>query len=456
MEIWCNESQERYVMAIAVEMVDEFVKIAKRERCPFSIVGVATEEKELIFTDRLFSQDLINLKMSTLFGKPPKMLRQDVTRHIERAEFDSSLATFLPQTQTIAERLPSAVERVLGLPSVGSKSFLITIGDRTITGLVTCDQMVGPWQVPVADVAVTRSSYGFHVLCGEAMAMGERTPLALLNPGASARMAVAESLTNLVAAHVGDLSRIKLSANWMCAASKEGEGAALYGAVRAIGLDLCPALGVGIPVGKDSMSMSMKWREVETQAQKEVSAPLSLIVTAFAPVEDVRNTWTPHLRTDVDEPTSLVFFDLANGKERMGGSALAQVFKEIGAAAPDVEDPAVLKAFFQGCQDIKKSNSDFVLAYHDRSDGGLFTAIVEMCFAGRVGVEISLDALHGIENPISTLFNEELGAVVQVRQSQLNSLHCSTTSVSRPPRFTPLAASMLRSMTKLSQSSTKH
>ena len=214
-------------------------------------------------------------------------------------------------------------------------------------------------------------------------------------------MAVAESLTNLVAAHVGDLSRIKLSANWMCAASKEGEGAALYEAVRAIGLDLCPALGVGIPVGKDSMSMSMKWREVETQAQKEVSAPLSLIVTAFAPVEDVRNTWTPHLRTDVDEPTSFVFFDLANGKERMGGSALAQVFKEIGAAAPDVEDPAVLKAFFQGCQDIKKSNSDFVSPYRDRSDGGLFTAIVEMCFAGRVGVEISLDTLHGIENPVS-------------------------------------------------------
>ncbi|KAF8196577.1 hypothetical protein BJ912DRAFT_955708 [Pholiota molesta] len=318
--IWCNENK-----------VEDFVQIAKRERCPFSIVGVATKEEELIVTDRL-------LKMSTLFGKP-----QD----------------------SLSERLPSAVDRVLRLPSVGSKSFLITIGDRTITGLV-----------PVADVAVTRSSYGFDVVCGEAMAMGERTPLALLSAGASARMAVAESLP-----------------------TSRSHG-------------LVPALGVGIPVGKDSMSMSMKWREGEEQ--KEVSAPLSLIITAFAPVKD--------LRTDIGEPTSLVFFDLANGKERMGGSALAQVFKEIGATAPDVEDPAVLKAFFQGCQAVKSADPGLVLAYHDRSDGGLFTTIVEMAFAGRVGVEISLDALHSIENPIATLFNEELGAVVQVRQSQLSEL----------------------------------
>ncbi|KAF9483101.1 phosphoribosylformylglycinamidin [Pholiota conissans] len=420
MEIWCNESQERYVLAIAQDKVEDFVHIAKRERCPFSIVGVATKEEELVVTDRLFKQDVIKLKMSTLFGKAPKMSRKDNTRRIERAEFDSSLSSFLPTTTTLAQRLPAAVERVLRLPSVGSKSFLITIGDRTITGLVTRDQMVGPWQVPVADVAVTRSSYGFDVVCGEAMAMGERTPLALLNAGASARMAVAESLTNIVAAHVGDISLVKLSANWMCAASKEGEGAALYEAVQAIGMDLCPALGVGIPVGKDSMSMSMKWREGDEQ--KEVSAPLSLIITAFAPVKDVRNTWTPQLRTDFSESTSLVFFDLANGKERMGGSALAQVFKEIGATAPDVEDPAVLKAFFQGCQGVKSTNPDLILAYHDRSDGGLFTTIVEMAFAGRAGVNISLDALHSVENPISTLFNEELGAVVQVRQSQLNDL----------------------------------
>ncbi|PPQ80199.1 hypothetical protein CVT25_003553 [Psilocybe cyanescens] len=440
MEIWCNESQERYVLAVADDRVDEFVAIAQRERCPFSIVGVATKEKELIVTDRLLKKDVIRLKMSTLFGKAPKMQRRDTTRRIIRAEFDSSLVTLLPNVATLSERLPLAVERVLRLPSVGSKSFLITIGDRTITGLVTRDQMVGPWQVPVADVAVTRSSYGFDVVCGEAMAMGERTPLALLNAGASARMAVAESLTNLVAAHVGDLSNIKLSANWMCAASKEGEGAALYEAVQAIGMDLCPALGVGIPVGKDSMSMSMKWQE--GSEQKEVSSPLSLIITAFAPVTDVRNTWTPQLRIDVDEPTSLVFFDLANGKQRMGGSALAQVFKEIGAEAPDVEDPAVIKAFFKGCQDIKINNPGLVLAYHDRSDGGLFTTIVEMAFAGRVGVEVSLDALHSVRDPISTLFNEELGAVVQVRQSQLNDLIAVFNNASFPSTSIHVIASV--------------
>lgn len=420
MEIWCNESQERYVMAIEVDKVEKFVSIARRERCPFSIVGVATAEENLIVTDRLFNKDVIRLKMSTLFGKPPKMSRKDVTRQINRPKFDSSLAKYLTSTETLSERLSSAVDRVLHLPSVGSKSFLITIGDRSITGLVTRDQMVGPWQVPVADVAVTRSSYGFDVICGEAMAMGERTPIALLSAVASARMAVAESLTNLVAATVGDLSRIKLSANWMCAASKEGEGAALYEAVEAVGMELCPALGVGIPVGKDSMSMSMKWKE--GQEQKEVSSPLSLIVTAFAPVEDVRSTWTPQLRTDIKEDTSLVFFDLANGKQRLGGSALVQVFKEIGTEAPDVENPAVLKAFLQGCQDAKAHAPSLILAYHDRSDGGLFTTIVEMCFAGRVGVEISLGALNAGGNPISTMFNEELGAVVQVRQSDFGQL----------------------------------
>ncbi|KAF8807873.1 phosphoribosylformylglycinamidin [Phlegmacium glaucopus] len=420
MEIWCNESQERYVMAIEVDKVGAFMSIARRERCPFSIVGEATAEEDLIVTDRLFNKDVIRLKMSTLFGKPPKMSRTDVTRPIDRPEFDSSLARYLPSTETLSERLSSAVDRVLRLPSVGSKSFLITIGDRSITGLVTRDQMVGPWQVPVADVAVTRSSYGFDVICGEAMSMGERTPIALLNAAASARMAVAESLTNLVAATVGDLSKVKLSANWMSAASKEGEGAALYEAVEAVGMGLCPALGVGIPVGKDSMSMSMKWKE--GQEQKEVSSPLSLIVTAFAPVEDIRTTWTPQLRTDIDEDTGLVFFDLANNKQRLGGSALAQVFKEIGTEAPDVENPAVLKAFLQGCQEAKANAPGLVLAYHDRSDGGLFTTIVEMCFAGRTGAEISLGALDAAEDLISTLFNEELGAVVQVRQSDFGQL----------------------------------
>ncbi|KAG1751411.1 CobB/CobQ-like glutamine amidotransferase domain-containing protein [Suillus paluster] len=419
MEIWCNESQERYVLAVSAEKASEFERIARRERCPFSIVGVATEEEELIVTDRLLLQDVIHLKMSTLFGKPPRMSRKDTTRKIGFTNFDTTLSQYLPKS-TLSDRFSLAVDRVLHLPSVGSKSFLITIGDRTITGLVTRDQMVGPWQVPVADVAVTRSSYGFDVLSGEAMAMGERTPVALLNPSASTRMAIAEALTNLAAASVASLSRVKLSANWMCAASKEGEGAGLYAAVAAVGMELCPALGVGIPVGKDSMSMSMKWKHGEEQ--REVSSPLSLIVTAFAPVNDVDRTWTPQLRTDLKETTVLVFFDLAHGKTRMGGSALAQVFKEIGSEAPDVENPLTVRTFFDGCQKIKKSRPGLVLAYHDRSDGGLFTTLAEMCFAGRVGAVVSLDTLHSASDPVATLFNEELGAVVQVCESHLSKL----------------------------------
>jgi phosphoribosylformylglycinamidine synthase len=417
MEIWCNESQERYVLAISADKEGDFARISRRERCPFSVVGVATQTEELIVTDNLLSQDVILLRMSTLFGKPPQMSRRDTTRRLSPPPFDTSLSSYLPSTCNLSDRLSLAVHRVLRLPSVGSKSFLITIGDRSITGLVTRDQMVGPWQVPVADVAVTRSSYGFDVVHGEAMAMGERPPIALLNPAASARMAVAESLTNLVAASVESISQVKLSANWMCAASKEGEGAGLYDAVRAVGMELCPALGIGIPVGKDSMSMSMKWRE--GGEQREVSSPLSLITTAFAAVEDVGATWTPQLRTDVPETTVLVFLDLAKGKERLGGSALAQVFKEFGSEAPDAEDPALIKSFFNACQNIRKCHPTLVLAYHDRSDGGLFTTVAEMCFAGRVGAVISLDTG---KDPISILFNEELGAVMQVRESHVHQL----------------------------------
>ncbi|KAJ6526938.1 CobB/CobQ-like glutamine amidotransferase domain-containing protein [Mycena vulgaris] len=419
MEIWCNESQERYVLAISPDKATAFEAIAVRERCPFSIVGVATQEEDLVVTDRLLSQDVIRLKMSTLFGKPPKMSRTATTLTPNHTPFDSSLSSYLPAASTPGERLTRAVQRVLRLPSVASKSFLITIGDRSITGLVTRDQMVGPWQVPVADVAITRSSYGFDVLCGEAMAIGERTPVALVNPAASARIAVAESLTNLAAACVGDIAQVKLSANWMCAASKEGEGAALYAAVKAVGMELCPALGVGIPVGKDSMSMSMKWRE--GLEQREVSSPLSLIVTAFAPVKDVGKTWTPQLSTDVEGPTILVLFDLGAGKARLGGSALAQVFQEIGSEAPDVDDPVLLKAFFQGAQAIRIAEPELILAYHDRSDGGLFTTVTEMSFAGHVGVRLSLDSLPN-EDPIATLFNEELGAVVQIRKAHLELL----------------------------------
>ena len=419
MEIWCNESQERYVLAISPEKEDLFRELAERERCIFAIIGTATVEEDLIVTDRLLQDDVIHLSMSTLFGKPPRMSRSDNTRTLHRSPFDITLSSYIPSL-SFNERLSEAASRVLRLPSVASKSFLITIGDRTITGLVTRDQMVGPWQVPVADVAVTRASYGFDVLTGEAMAMGERTPLALISPVASARMAVAESLTNLAAAHVRDLQRVKLSANWMCAAGKAGEGAGLYEAVRAVGMELCPALGVGIPVGKDSMSMAMRWKD--GGEEREVSSPLSLIVTAFAPVDDVGATWTPELKTNVGESTVLVFFDLALGKIRLGGSAIAQVFKEIGDEAPDVEDPKPVRAFFQGCQNIRKSDPGLVLAYHDRSDGGLFTTLAEMAFAGRVGMEISLDALHSSGNPVEILFNEELGAVIQVAQSKVHQL----------------------------------
>ncbi|KAG1715621.1 hypothetical protein ID866_1545 [Astraeus odoratus] len=414
MEIWCNESQERYVLAVSPEKADEFERIARRERCPFSVVGQATEEEELVVTDRLLGEDVIRLKMTTLFGKPPRMSRTDKTRKAAFKVFDTSLLTYLPG---VPSPIDVAVDRILRLPSVGSKSFLITIGDRSITGLVTRDQMVGPWQVPLADVAVTRSSYGFDVVRGEAMAMGERTPLALLHPSASARMAIAESLTNIAAASIPDLSQVKLSANWMCSASKEGEGAALYAAVSSIGMEFCPALGVGIPVGKDSMSMSMKW--MDGSEQREVSAPLSLIVTAFGRVHDVRLTWTPELRTDVGKPTRLLFFDLAQKKTRLGGSALAQVFKEIGTEAPDADDPRLLRSFFMGCQ--KAHEQGLVLAYHDRSDGGLFTTIVEMCFAGRTGAGISLESLQSAD-PIATLFNEELGAVMQVAASAVDQL----------------------------------
>lgn len=420
MEIWCNESQERYVLAVGPEGIATFETIAKRERCPYSIVGQATSAQELIVTDRLLKSDAIRLSMSVLFGKAPKMSRTSVTSAQPRHPFDSTLASYLPNLTESRDLLDAAVTRVLSLPSVGSKSFLITIGDRTVTGLVARDQMVGPWQVPVADVAVTAATYGLDVIVGEAMAMGERTPLALLSPAASARMAVGESLTNLAAARIDSLAKVKLSANWMCASSYAGEGAGLYEAVQAIGMDLCPALGVSIPVGKDSMSMAMGWKDEQGRA-KAITSPLSVVITAFAPVLNVDQTWTPELRTDLGahEPTVLVFLDLAKGQQRLGGSALAQVFKQLGSVAPDVEDAAVLKAFFVACQQIRVSHPDLVLAYHDRSDGGLFTTLVEMAFAGRTGVEIMLDSFNQANDPIAALFNEELGAVMQLRQKDV-------------------------------------
>ncbi|KAF8678261.1 Phosphoribosylformylglycinamidin [Rhizoctonia solani] len=418
MEIWCNESQERYVLGVKQEDLPQFKQIALRERCPYSVVGIATEEQRLIVSDRIHGDtSIIDLSMSTLFGKPPKMSRADAHPPQSTSNFDTSLATHV-SSSSLTSQISDAVDRVLRLPSVGSKSFLITIGDRTITGLVTRDQMVGPWQTPVSDVSVTRTSYGFDVLTGEAMAMGERTPVAILNPAASARMAIAESLTNLAAASVESISKVKLSANWMCAASRAGQGAALYAAVQAVGLELCPALGVGIPVGKDSMSMSMKWKKDEENM--DVSAPLSLIVTAFTPVDNVRNTWTPALRGDILEPTVLVFVDLANGKQRLGGSSLAQVYAQVGNETPDVENAAILRGFFTGCYELKSTSPSIVLAYHDRSDGGLLTTLVEMAFAGRSGFNVLLESIaQNEESIIPALFNEELGGLFQIREADV-------------------------------------
>lgn len=398
MEIWCNESQERYVLGVSPENLELFKGICERERAPFAVVGEATEEKRLILSDSLLKTTPIDLEMSVLFGKPPKMSKTAETANLQLRPFN-----------TIGLNVAAAVDRVLQLPSVGSKNFLITIGDRFVTGLVDRDQMVGPWQVPVADVGVTATSLGSTLLqTGEAMAMGEKPTLALISASASAKMCVAESLLNVFAADIPAIDRVKLSANWMSAASHPGEGAKLYEAVQAIGLDLCPDLGVSIPVGKDSMSLKMKWGD------KEVTAPLSLCITAFAPVTNTSNTWTPELR-HVDEETVLVLVDLAaDVKKALGGSALAQVYQEVGDAAPTVHSHALFKDFLSALIELHQKVD--VLAYHDRSEGGLFTTVVEMAFAGRCGLDLNLKTS---EDALTELFNEELGAVFQIRASDL-------------------------------------
>jgi phosphoribosylformylglycinamidine synthase len=413
MAIWCNESQERYVLAISPNKLAQFEAFCARERCPYAVVGTATAEKRLVVRDTLLNNVPIDLPMPVLFGKPPKMSRKAVTETPFRKAFDTTLQSYLPGQHDV---LAEAASRVLHLPAVASKSFLVTIGDRSITAMVARDQFVGPWQVPVADVAVTTSSLGFDIITGEAMAMGERTPIALLSQAASARMAVGESLTNLAAAHVGDIKDVIMSANWMCAADHAGEGAGLYDAVQAIGLDLCPKLGIAIPVGKDSMSMKMKWQDEQGRAN-EVTAPLSLIITAFGTVVNNHTTFTPQLLSKPN--TELVLIDLAQGKQRMGGSALAQVFKEIGHEAPDVEDALLLKSFFNGMQRAKEVVGEpLVLAYHDRSDGGLFATVVEMCFAGHVGAQVQLDGITVNGDAVAALYNEELGAVVQIETAR--------------------------------------
>ncbi|MGX2963738.1 MULTISPECIES: phosphoribosylformylglycinamidine synthase [Shewanella] len=398
LEIWCNESQERYVLSVAAENLDTFAAICERERAPFAVVGEAVAEQHLSLSDEHFDNKPIDLPLEVLLGKPPKMSRDVVSQKAQSAALDEASID-----------LAEAVKRVLTLPTVADKSFLITIGDRTVTGLVNRDQMVGPWQVPVADCAVTASSFDSYV--GEAMSMGERTPLALLDFGASARMAVAESLLNMAGADIGSLKRIKLSANWMSAAGHPGEDAGLYEAVKAVGEELCPELELTIPVGKDSMSMKTAWED--KGEQKAVTAPMSLIISAFGAVRDIRNTVTPELRTDKGE-TLLLLADLAKSKTRLGGSCLAQVFGELGDIAPDLDQAAVLKGFFEVTQQLVAERS--LLAYHDKSDGGLFTTLVEMAFAGHTGLNVDISTLAG--SALARLFNEELGAVLQVSKNQ--------------------------------------
>ena len=398
-EIWSNESQERYVLAVSTVDFERFKAICERERCPFAVVGEATEEPQLTVTDSHFANTPVDMPLEVLLGKPPRMHRS-VTREAELGDdFDAASVD-----------LEEAVSRVLHHPAVASKSFLITIGDRSITGLVARDQMVGPWQVPVADVAVTNTS--FDVNSGEAMAMGERTPLALLDAAASGRMAIGETLTNIAASRIGKISDIKLSANWMAAAGHPGEDARLYDTVKAVGMELCPALGITIPVGKDSMSMKTRWQD--EGEDKSVTSPMSLIVTGFAPVVDVRQTLTPQLRLDKGE-TDLILIDLGRGQNRMGASILAQTYGLLGRQAPDVDDAEDLKAFFAVIQGLNAD--DMLLAYHDRSDGGLLVTALEMAFAGHCGLDLYLDALADNRAEVNAvLFNEELGAVIQVRQ----------------------------------------
>ena len=401
MEIWCNEAQERYVLAIDEDKLDAFIALCERERAIHAVVGFATEERHLIVGDGLFNNNPVDMSMDMLLGKPPKMLRD-----VHHKTFHK------PELELDGIKLDEAIERVLSLPTVASKSFLITIGDRSITGMINRDQMVGPWQVPVADVAVTVADYiGYS---GEAMALGERTPIALVSPAASGRMAIGEAITNISAAKIGRISDIFLSANWMAAAGYEGEDAALFDTVKAVGEELCPQLGIAIPVGKDSLSMKTVWDQKTDNgtSHHEMTAPLSLLITGFAIVEDVRKTLTPQLRTDKGD-SDLILIDLGKGKNRLAASALSQVYSQVGAHVPDLNDADTLINFFKVIQLL--NSEDKLMAYHDRSDGGLLATLTEMAFAGHTGIDIHLDDVA--KTPLEALFNEELGAVIQVHHT---------------------------------------
>ncbi len=396
MEIWSNEAQERYVLAIRPESLELFESMCTRERCPFAVLGVATEARHLAVEDPLFDNKAVDMPMQVMLGGMPNTQRSFETTARKGIAFDTSKID-----------LKDAIFRVLSHPTVASKSFLITIGDRSISGMVARDQMVGPWQVPVADCAVTTT--GFQTYTGEAMSMGERSPVALLNPAASARLAVAEAITNISATKIEQLSDIKMSANWMAASGQPGEDQALFEAVKVVGMEICPALGIAIPVGKDSLSMRTTWQDDDTGTEKAVTSPMTVIISAFAPVLDVRKTLTPELKNIAD--SVLVRIDLSRGKFRLGASILAQAYKELGEATADLDCADDLKAFFTLIQDCNQRG--LLLAYHDIGDGGLLATVSEMMFASRLGVDMQLTSTDAI----SELFAEEIGAVVQMTQA---------------------------------------
>ncbi|KAI0126261.1 CobB/CobQ-like glutamine amidotransferase domain-containing protein [Xylariales sp. AK1849] len=437
LQIWCNEAQERYVLLVNREGLNRFTSICRRERCGFSVVGNVSSKDaygkaKLVLRDREPTVkppiDPINLPMDVLFP-PGRRISKEVQTVKKNLRPFNALDSLKGQhgTTDLGGMVSKATELVFALPAVGSKMFLITIGDRSVGGLTVRDQLVGPWQTPVADVAVTLTSFGLDnkMHRGEAMAMGEKPALALISAAAAARMAVAESLMNLGAADIksgsmnGDLKRVKLSANWMAAVNHPGEGAALYEAVEAIGLELCPQLGLSIPVGKDSTSMKASWKDRTTAESKSVTAPVSLVISAFSLVEDVRSTWTPQLRRAEEVGDSvLLYVDLAKGRRAMGGSALAQCLGQIGNESPDVRDVELIRDFFDAMWQLHQEK--IVLAYHDRSDGGLLTTVAEMMFAGRCGADIAVDNLANSESDVlDALFNEELGAVFQVRKGDV-------------------------------------
>lgn len=398
MEIWCNESQERYVIAIYPEQIEQFEAICRRERCLYAIVGEATEEQKLVVNDTVFDNNPVDMPLNVLLGKPPKMHRTVESKLIPQPGFETAVID-----------LEEATERLLKLPTIADKSFLITIGDRSITGMVTRDQMVGPWQVPVANAGVTCSDYQGYT--GEAMASGERPPVALINPKASARLSIAEAITNIACAKISKMSDIKISANWMAAAGHPGEDSALYDAVETVGMELCPALGIAVPVGKDSMSMKTVWQDGDVA--KSVVSPVSLNITTFAPVEDVRKTVTPQLRTDLGE-TELLVIDLGKGQNRIGASCLAQVYNQVGDVSADLDSAQDLLNLFNATQALLAE--DLALAYHDRADGGLLVTLLEMAFAGHCGLNVDISALGS--EPVAALCAEEVGVVIQVLSSQ--------------------------------------